>query len=118
MSKQQANKTARFWIWENGDWVKLSIRPGQTLSHAKYHRHDEGWSDVYASWENLGGVVERSVEIHNQDCDGRHGESYTDTCLIEELTARDTKIEGTPLLPRWQEMSAENYDQYAELAGY
>ena len=73
MSKQQANKTARFWEWLNGGWVKISLRPGQKLTHFAYEDTDEGWSAASRTWENMNGYVEREYHCDSRDCDGRHG---------------------------------------------
>ena len=44
-------RNARFWVYENGTDVKLTLRPGQALRHHTGGPDEEGWSSTLTTWE-------------------------------------------------------------------
>ena len=52
-----AERNARFWVYSGnaeGGWVKLTLKPGQTLTHASGGPCDEGYSYREDSWHHAG----------------------------------------------------------------
>jgi len=96
-------KNFRFWQWINDGYVKLTIKPGQTLRWQNWFRTEEGWGSHSLEFELSGDGAELSlVEIHaGSDCDGRHSETW------EMLF--DT-VGGT-----WRTATALDYPDYPEL---
>jgi len=108
---------ARFWIYINGGFVKLTLRPEEALEHFFSERTDEGFRSVYQSWEYDGSVVVRQWFIRERDCDGRHedgGVAYWDDGKVApSYSDPDT------MLPVW--VDGEDYyhrDHTAEAMGY
>ena len=83
--------SARFWVYHNGSFVKLSIAPGKCLSHGNYERHEEGWSSYGQQWENDGEAVTWGEYSDGVDCDGRLSQSSTYMCALGDLKARPAK---------------------------
>ena len=127
---------ARFWIYVNGGPVKITLRPGQSITHESGGPCDEGWSYESETWtletdRNNTPIVARAWCTESQDCDGRHGNSGNDHCerlrlksggdpYYTELESHDdpTTWDGV-IWPDWQEVSrGPVYDQYAQAAGY
>ena len=48
------NPIDRFWVFIHDGWVKLTLRPEQTLRHSFGGPDDEGWSHTLTvwTWEN------------------------------------------------------------------
>lgn len=117
---------ARFWTWENGGWVKLTIKPGQTLRWSDARQTDEGHCWEACEWEHCGDYVECRYSCGGSDCDGPM-EQYTDLeCPLSELQARPPEpaapewgTEEIPVpRPEWRKVSASQRDYYAEAMGY
>jgi len=119
---------ARFWVWENDGWIKLTLKPGQTLRWAKGGKCDEGFSIDYNEYEYDAddGVVLSRFTNESQDCDGRHSYYGDAECPISELQARPPEpadpewgTEEIPVpRPEWRKVSASQRDYYAEAMGY
>jgi hypothetical protein len=122
-------KTARFWVWVNDGWVKLSIPPGQCLTWSEAHPTDEGWSGQSQCWTNTGEEVILEWTDEGRDCDGFISHEGTSTCPIEQLRARDmyspetwggdppTENKGI-FAPEWEHDRHSVYDEEAVKAGY
>lgn len=120
----------RFWVHANEGLCKLTLKPGQTLSHRQGGPTDEGWSWCGQTWEydEHEGLVKHSITTEAQDCDGRHGDYRDFECRIEHLAVYQATLWddllGQPVevpgvrLPKWEKAGASQYDQYAEMAGY
>lgn len=135
-------RNARFWYWHNGDWVKLTLRPGELISFDRWHRHEEGssWSETTFTYEN--GLLRSSLEEDGTDCDGRLQSSRTCECHLDQLTdcevyrpegtreelvfaqtgyrlgkcwVSDADVSGSPA---WTKVSASQRDHSAERMGY
>lgn len=119
-------RNARFWTFENGGPVKLTLKPGQSLSHSSGGPDDDGWHWEGCTWTHEGDHVHREWGSRGKDCDGileRYGE---DVCHLDDLRTYEpcvtdeelaTKYLGV-LWPHWDHQSSGQYDQYAEMAGY
>lgn len=110
-------RNARFWIWHSpGDcWVKLTLRPGQTLSFGYGGRTDEGWSYHSETYSHDGDYVSCEVENDGVDCDGRLSSCNRFTCSIHDLAAREVDDRH---VPEWTRVHASWRDYEAEKAGY
>ena len=82
-------RNARFWIWQNGSPVKLTLRPdAPRLCHYEYHQTDEGWESS-TNWYWLeNGRVYRDWENDGRDCDGRLTSYGLNSCSIDRLASR------------------------------
>jgi hypothetical protein len=111
---------ARFWIRWNGDWVKLTLEPGQQIALAKWRDTDEGWSDHFRCYRHDGDAVACEIIDRSRDCDGVHEETRELACPLADLKANigDDGDEGRPPLPAWNLESTRCRDQFAEAAGY
>lgn len=121
----------RFWTWEAGGWVRLTLRPGQTLTRTEGGPADEGYHFSVTTWTHEGDRVRRECSAWGRDCDGGYGYESADVCPLDELAAvecRDVTAppgdDGEhPLLPfrrpAWAEDEAVRvFDEYARAAGY
>jgi len=118
-------KNARFWVFLHGSYVKLTLRPGQSLYHWWGRPTDEGYEAEYERWtyETLSfqpGYIRRTIERDARDCDGRHGYSSELTCDLDKLDSRKVERRGRfPMyMPDWQKERAEVYDQFARMMNY
>ena len=121
---------ARFWVYRNGTYVKLTLKPGQEVRHAFYRTTDEGWASQTDSWRHGMDRVRNTWRFDGSDCDGRTSTSGAQECPLGELQGRRFIDDGSyderdrfgghqiPY-PRWQEVGRQRcYDQFAELANY
>lgn len=110
--------TARFWVFENGGWIKLSIKPGDGLCWHWSARHEEGWSAAEHCWRIEGNRVVEEWSTDGRDCDGRLGSSGVRTCRLDELAL--IPIEEQPAIrrPAWERGRTVINDHSARAAGY
>lgn len=111
------SKNARFLFWWGEDFVKLTLKPGQSLSCFNGGPDEEGYNacEVTFSYEN-DGMIYREDETWGRDCDGNHSANYKSYCHVNHLKAH--KVESGELTPQWLHLDSSQYDQYAEIAGY
>lgn len=126
----QPQPNARFWHWHSSadQWVKITLKPGQSLEWCDGGPTDEGYHAVVDRWEYLSdrGVIFHSTFTRWRDCDGRGSESRQWVCPVDRLQALDgvetfnDKQEVTVGPPRvdWQADGSSQYDEYAESMGY
>jgi hypothetical protein len=107
---------ARFWTWVNDGWVKLTLRPQETLTWAEAHLADEGWASEAMDWRYDGDGIHRSSYQAGRDCDGKMEWWGEDYCPLEDLAAIEA-TDGT-LRPAWERKSASQRDYSAEAMGY
>jgi hypothetical protein len=130
--------TARFYIWFNDGWVKLSLRPGQVISFGFGGPTDEGWAreDWKIEYEigDRGGRLLRTMIDDGADCDGRltrhdfstanaDPQTYSDRWAIELNNAIEDGRKADQayrdvVTPDWQEGARSQRDYAAEAAGY
>lgn len=112
-------KPVRFWVYINGDWVRLTLRGGDVLEWRKYERTDEGWRRTHERWqyEALEGKVWWMWESRERDCDGYssvNGQASFDKDRAAFLFVKD----GNVWIPDWQYEDVIHRDYTAEAAGY
>lgn len=134
---------ARFWVYWNATFTKLTMRPGQYLAMTTGGPTDEGYereTGEYWFVEGAGagddqGVIRAEWTREARDCDGRYRYENTATCPVNRLrhitqdTAcpfndsppppawEDWRLRYLPM-PDWQQESASQRDFTAEAAGY
>tara|TARA_R110000868_G_scaffold145660_2_gene365990 strand:- start:3053 stop:3430 length:378 start_codon:yes stop_codon:yes gene_type:complete len=113
-----AQSNARFWTWVNNGPVKITLRPNQTLRHHSCCDTDEGWSADSEVWTLRDGVVERELVSDGVDCDGRLTQYHSDECPIQDLHDHEAYEAEDYMVPDWNVVSASQYDQFAQAAGY
>lgn len=107
---------ARFWTYWKGSWVKLTLRPGESVAMSHHSRHEEGWSSTSEEYEHCGDHVRLTIENDGTDCDGRMSSEHVLVCPIDNLRAR-VGHDGT-LIPEWERESSRQRDYSAEAMGY
>ena len=125
------NRSVRFWIHCpgncDGGFVRLTLRPGQSLTRYKKWRHEEGWSSECDTWEYDAdlGIVTWSTGTDGCDCDGRLSSGVEWICPIADLAAEqpnDYCLDNYNclgiMLPAWVEENAWQRDYEAEKVGY
>ncbi len=117
--KMYAWQNARFLIFVNDGFVKVTLRDGQALHWSKAWHNGEGWSAEGLSLSYDGGIVRRVDFTDGTDCDGRLSTTVETECDCGKLAGRDVSLDGERWrLPQWEEVNSSQYDQFAEMAGY
>lgn len=118
---------ARLWVWKNDGWIKLTLRPGQALSHDKSERTDEGHSFDCDRWRHMGEGVLHEWQNGGRDCDGPICTTGARSCPLGGLQivpmahpdAGDHFGGRLILRPEWNDVGrVEVCDVYAQAAGY
>lgn len=86
-------RRARFWVFVNLDWVKLTLAPGESRSHVTGGRHEEGYSWTVETWDFDGQTVTREIDTTASDCDGKHYERDVEACALADLAARPASLQ-------------------------
>lgn len=107
---------ARFMIFLNGSWVKITLRPGELLQWEKREPTEEGWRLEHQSYSFDGYIVTYTHVSDGRDCDGRLIERRELVCGLEELQGHITR-EGWRM-PLWDKRQVSIYDEYAQRMGY
>lgn len=85
--KRQNPPNVRFWEFINMNWVKITLKHEQCLSHSKSGPTDEGYSYESSSYSYTDGCVYREWENGGSDCDGPIRRNGTDICPVEKLAS-------------------------------
>lgn len=118
---------ARFWARVHGDWVKLTMRPGDEVWAIEAEPTDEGWRRCSTFYTYDGWCVTRDVAWDERDCDGLHSGGYVDECSIDDLRSAEVAAYAESWLPfpgarlpAWVERRRQRWerDHTAEAAGY
>ena len=114
-------RNARFLVptvgWDT--WTKITLRPGESLSHGWSARHEEGWSSGGTTWEHLGDAVRVTRWDRGTDCDGLSGNECTSECPLDRLATVPVYPPAPgQFRPDWQPVRASQFDAAAEAAGY
>lgn len=113
--KRSKQPNARFWVWANDAPVKLTLRPGQSVSCTEGGPCEEGYSYEHNTWSLDGGAVLRRVERDARDCDGRVKEERYSMCAVAALGDYFYEVP----LPVWTELPGGYMRDYAaEAMGY
>lgn len=116
---------ARFWVYVNGGPVKITLEPGDELSHYEGGPCEEGYSREWTTWMHEGDRVTREWHEDSRDCVGRldrHSKDCAHLSRLAEFVPYST-IEDDPnyagvMWPEWQPISSVQRDYTAEAAGY
>jgi hypothetical protein len=114
-------RNARFWVWHNGGWVKLTMRPGQSIVLTSGGLNDEGYSYSRERFTFNGLTVVVEGVTHARDCDGRMDSYSEHYCGVDDLKAMEAEVDEygeRPARPHWELGSCFQRDEQAELAGY
>ncbi len=110
---------ARFWHYVNGDYVRITLRPGQELSWWSFQYTDDGWKREEETYYHTGDGVQFAYSSTERDCDGRTDRDWVSFCPLSELSARDNAESGAPGgTPEWHNVGQGQRDYAAEAAGY
>lgn len=119
---------ARFWHWHSpaDQWVKITLKPGQSLSWSQGGPCEEGWFRQSITWEYDidEGVVICTHDESGADCDGRYDRGFESHCLLDELQSvpgvadwETGEVLGPPR-PNWEKGRQYQRDHAAEAMGY
>lgn len=122
-------RNARFWVMVNLSPVKITLRPGQELSHYSQWQHDEGWASEYRAWTHNGDHVTVEHATDGTDCDGRLSTNSTWTAPLADLSGIEpggvdyiSKLDAPAwqgvTWPNWQRSHASQRDYAAEAMNY
>lgn len=109
---------ARFWVWLNGGWVKLTLRPDQSLSWGHYRTTDEGFESSSHEWSLITPYVIWEISTRSRDCDGLLDRDVTLRCHVNHLNDVESPDDPSRKLPDWDRASSSQRDHTAEAAGY
>jgi hypothetical protein len=115
---------ARFWIWWNQSWVKLTLKPGQEVTLLSGGPTDEGYSHSAETYVHEGDRVACSVANESRDCDGPGSYYWSGACLLSNLAARPMwEVHACPenngiRAPEWERLDSCRRDEFAEAMGY
>lgn len=109
----------RFWVFVNGDRVRLALRQGVPITHSEYHRTEEGYSARDEQWLLEGLTVTHRLDTSAKDCDGPIYHHLIESCDVRQLEARIV-VDGNKVYrwPEWRRESHRVRDVFAEAAGY
>jgi hypothetical protein len=110
-------RNARFWVYYNDGYCKLTLRPGQEVTLGRRSADEEGYSFHVATWTHEGDHVHLGFAHGGRDCDGPISHGGELTCPLDRLAA-DLDEEMGIYRPDWQREAAWQRDEYAESAGY
>jgi hypothetical protein len=114
----------RFWAYVNGDWVKLTLRYGDTLYHYEGGATEEGYDHTETYWTHEGDHVLREYHRDARDCDGRicyQGDCHALATELRENVPHywdDETPDPRVRFPEWREGMSQRRDYQAEAAGY
>lgn len=109
---------AKFWECVNGDMVKLTIKPGATISWHTSAPDDEGYFYKSISWTHNIDQVEMERDTGGRDCDGSHRQFSSFSCRIKDLDKNPPNEYRDQPIPQWERGSCSQRDEYAERMGY
>ena len=142
-SRGSLQTTARFWVWWNDGWAKLTLQPGKEVVLHACWQHEEGWSSETEVYRHAGDAIVRCCIRDGRDCDGRLTRENVSVCRLSHLKDVDQMARAIThnashwgrqitsaldsdnpehcrgiFTPSWQQVSSGQYDEYAEAAGY
>lgn len=111
-------KNARFWTFENGDWVKITLRPGETLGFEYGGPTDEGFEYGSVEWTHEGDRVSREWYRRERDCDGVFTNGGVCVAGMDRLAAVPGYDDPSIMRPDWTDGESWQRDHSAEGEGY
>ena len=112
---------ARLVAYVNGDYVTITLRPGQSIERYSGGATDEGWAHNVIVWAFDGDYVTRTEAGRARDCDGIVSWSHESACPIGLLRAHRATGDNVglwPPMPEWSNGDCSQRDYAAEAAGY
>ncbi len=112
--------SARFWTRHAGDYVRLSLRDGESAELWEGGPTDEGSYGKWTKYSRCGDIIACEENRNESDCDGRHSSSWEGETTIRDLQAAEP-IEWAPErppMPQWRHTDSSQRDYRAEAAGY
>lgn len=111
---------ARFWLWVNGGWVKVTLKPATSLRWGESHATEEGYHFERISLEYDGDTVYFEEYYGGRDCDGELENTIQYACALENLRSDPHEINAFEVIDRpvWKKQSHRVYDQYAQMMNY
>lgn len=119
--KPRSRIPVRFWVFENDGWVRLALRPGESLQWSKCAIDDEGASVEACKWSHTGEAIRLDWMTAGSDCDGRTRSTGACDCQLDALEAvqTDDQYNGRRIMrPDWRLVVTSRRDQFAERANY
>ncbi len=109
---------ARLTLFANGETVKLTLHPGQSLAWEYSRQEDEGYSagGFQVSLEQKTGLVVLQEWSEGRDCDGRSSWDSVLECHVMRLRSVNNGFNKPA--PDWKELDSSRRDYSAERAGY
>jgi len=105
------HKNARFWTWINDGWIRMTLQPGQEITHCVGGPHEEGYSYETTTYTHHGETVGREVFTESRDCDGRYDNAYSQAAAIDALDNVETP--DRVMRPDWQTIDETQRPQNA-----
>lgn len=117
---ERFTRNVRWWDWVNGGYVKLTLRPGQTLRHHQSWDTDEGWASESNEWHycDESGKVFNNNCTDGRDCDGRLTRSCSSFFAVGLERCGNAADEDGIRYPMWERLRASQRDYAAEAMGY
>lgn len=124
-------RTVRFWYLHRTHWVRITLKPGQTLRHSFTYWNGEG-NTCEAVMFHYDAETRRVVMDYyetGRDCDGRSSYRWVGTCPTDDLASVPVFVEharsthhlhaGSHIRrPEWGTAKRAEWDEFAELSGY
>lgn len=111
-------KNARFWDFVSDGWVKITLKPGQQLTHVTGGPDEEGYHYETTIYEHEGDSVVETCLSEARDCDGRFDHSSKHVCPLGELNSKPWDPSPSGYCPNWRSAHRSQRDYSAEAAGY
>ena len=105
----------------NCGWVKITLKPDQSLTWIAGEMTEEGPSWQMERFEHVGTSIVNTSATWGSDCDGRHESHCSNEAAYHELSARlfssypDGEYYAVPI---WHKLESGQRDHTAEAAGY
>jgi len=119
---------ARFWTFWNDDYIKVTLKPGDSVMMTCGGEMDEGYSFTAKTYRHDGDHVTMLVDEFAKDCDGKcewHSDYRARLDTLRDgntpptgLRRWDTPEVETVVYPRWREIERYQRDYTAESEGY
>ena len=108
---------ARFWMYWNDGFVRLTLRPHQEIVLAYGGPTDEGYARHAEIYRHCGDSVECEVHDEYRDCDGPGERHWYGFARLDNLDTMPADTHG-PDRPQWEKICENQRDRYAEAMNY
>lgn len=110
-------KNVRFWVYWNGDFVKVTVTPSKAVNMSYSTPTDEGWTSKSATYHiNELGHLLSEYSIDGSDCDGRL--STYDASVADGFRQHEDSNGNIYTVPCWIPLKSGQRDYTAEAARY